>query len=260
MTRPDITIRVEDLDFSFGSKQVLRELSLSATSANRLGVVGESGSGKTTLGRLMVGALAAPPGKVSVNGQEWRQVKRRSQLRASTQMIHQDPFAALNAQLSAFSAVKEAARVTRGLPRKAAVELAANLLDAVGVSLEAARRRPRRLSGGQCQRVAIARALAADPALLVADEPTSSLDISVQAQILNLIREVSRERGLGLVLISHDLGVVRHMTDEVVVMREGRIVEAGRTAEVLSNPKNPYTQKLLADSAPLAAAAAGGPA
>jgi peptide/nickel transport system ATP-binding protein len=258
LTRPDITIRVDDLNFSFGAKQVLRQLNLTATSATRLGVVGESGSGKTTLGRLMVGALAAPPGTVTVNGHEWRAVGRRSELRAGVQLIHQDPFAALNAQMSAIGAVVEAARVTRRLPRRQATEVAASLLDSVGLTMDAARRKPGRLSGGQCQRVAIARALAAGPSILVADEPTSSLDISVQAQILNLIDSVSAERALGLVLISHDLGVVRHMTEEVVVMREGRIVEAGRTAEVLTDAKHPYTRRLIEDSAPLALAAAGG--
>ncbi|MDR2377872.1 MAG: ATP-binding cassette domain-containing protein, partial [Bifidobacteriaceae bacterium] len=243
MSRLAVCVRLEGLDFAFGPKKVLENVDLTATSSARLGIVGESGSGKTTLGLLMVGALAAPGGQVRVNGREWSSVGRRSELRRAVQLIHQDPFAALNAQMSGFAAVSEAAQVTRGLPRRQAAALAESLLDAVGVSRQAAARRPRQLSGGQCQRIAIARALAAGPRLLVADEPTSSLDISVQAQILNLIQELAREQSFGLVLITHDLAVVGRMTSQLVVMRAGRVVEAGRTGEVLTNPKHPYTRQ-----------------
>ncbi|MDR2565073.1 MAG: ATP-binding cassette domain-containing protein [Bifidobacteriaceae bacterium] len=246
MSGQAVTVKAEDLDFRFGNHQVLRSVSLTATRTSRLGVVGESGSGKTTLGRLLVGAL--PSSHVTVNGRPWSVIGRRSPLRKGVQMIHQDPYAALNAHLSARSAVREAAHVTQGLTLREAGAVADELLQAVGVSATAARRRPGKLSGGQCQRVAIARALAAGPALIVADEPTSSLDISVQAQIINLLAALSQERHLGLVLISHDLAVIRHVTEEVVVMRQGQIVEAGRTAEVLSSPKHPYTEQLVLTS------------
>jgi peptide/nickel transport system ATP-binding protein len=246
MSRQPITIKAEELDFSFGRNQVLHDVAVTATSASRLGVVGESGSGKTTLGRLLVGAILNQ--HVSVNGYRWAEVSRRSPLRRSVQMIHQDPYAALNTHLSAHSAVQEAAQVTQRLHRHEAGELADELLAAVGVNGDSARRRPVRLSGGQCQRVAIARALAADPAIIVADEPTSSLDISIQAQIINLLLTLGDERDLGLVLISHDLAVIRHLTDEIVVMHKGRIVESGRTLDVLDNPQHPYTRKLVETS------------
>jgi peptide/nickel transport system ATP-binding protein len=245
-----VEIVARKLDFSYGAKQVLWDVSVVAVSGSRLGVIGESGSGKTTLARLLAGALASP--LVTVDGQPWSRHKRSGNVRRSVQMIHQDPFASLSQHMSALSAVREAVQVCRKLPRREAGLVAGELLESVGVGGQLSARRPESLSGGQCQRVAIARALAAEPAIIVADEPTSALDLSVQAQIINVLLQVMAERSTGLVLVSHDLAVIRHLTDEVVVMQHGRIVESGATADVLNRPRHPYTRTLCA------AARAGG--
>ncbi len=160
------------------------------------------------------------------------------------QLAQQDPFASLTPGMSARGAVGEAARVAGRLKRSDADERAIALLDSVGIDAELAARRPGALSGGQCQRISIARALAANPSLLCADEPTSALDLSVQAQIINLLLELTDGRGPGLVLVSHDIAVVGHLTERIVVMRAGRIVEQGRTADVLADPRHEYTRGL----------------
>lgn len=232
------------LDFRYGQRQVLFDINVAAGSGTRLGIIGESGSGKTTLARLLTGVLDSP--QVTANGQPWSQLKRTGAVRRRVQMIQQDPFASLNQQLTALSAVREAVQICQKLSRGEAGRVAAGLLDSVGVSAQASGRRPDRLSGGQCQRVAIARALAADPAIVVADEPTSALDLSVQAQIINLLLQIAADRGVGLVLVSHDLAVIRHLTDEIVVMQNGRILEAGATQQVLASPTHPYTRELCA--------------
>ena len=211
-----------------------------------IGVVGESGSGKTTLGRALVGLIDPTAGTVEVEGRPWREVRRTDPQRRRVQMIFQDPYGSLNPGLSALEAVTEVLDVWERLGRRSASQRAAELLDRVGLSPDAMRRRPRELSGGQCQRVGIARALACSPTVLVADEPTSSLDVSVQAQILNLLLDLRAQNQLALVLISHDLAVVRYMTDEALVMLEGRIVERGATAQLLEAPAHPYTQRLVA--------------
>jgi len=240
----DIALAARAVDFGYGTTRVLHDVSLDVHPGDRLGIVGESGSGKTTLARLLVGAIDAHGADVTVNGAPWSKVSRRSRLRRGVQMIHQDPFASLNPHLSAHSAVREAAMVCQGLSARKAGALADELLESVGVNQRMAARKARQLSGGQCQRVAIARALAANPAIIVADEPTSALDLSVQAQIMNVLLDVMDERETALVIVSHDLAVVRHLTEDVVVMRYGRIVERGRTDEVLTNPVHPYTQSL----------------
>jgi oligopeptide/dipeptide ABC transporter ATP-binding protein len=214
-----------------------------------LGVVGESGSGKTTLGRLLVGVLSPTQGRVLVKDREWATVKRRDPVRREVQMVFQDPYGALNPWMSAKQAVAEVFQVWQSASRREAGERADEVLEEVGVPPDARARRPSQLSGGQCQRVGIARALAADPSVLIADEPTSSLDVSVQAQILNLLSSLRQSRGLAIVLISHDLSVVSHVTDETLVLFGGRLVERGPTDAVLSAPAHPYTRVLL-DSVP----------
>jgi len=232
--------------FGYGSKQVLHDVSAAVAPRARLGVVGESGSGKSTLAKLLVGAIDPGDADVTVNGVSWRKVARTSDLRRAVQMIHQDPFASLNPHLSARSTVREAAQICRGLSRRQASVVADDLLESVGIGERMAARRPRQLSGGQCQRVAIARALAAEPAVIIADEPTSALDLSVQAQIINLLMDVMAGRDMALVLVSHDLAVIRHLTDEIIVMREGTVLERGATQQVLADPQHPYTQSLCA--------------
>ena len=164
-------------------------------------------------------------------------------------MIFQDPYGALNPWLTPIRAVAEVLMTWDSLSFKAAQPLAAGLLSEVGLPGDAMRRVPGKLSGGQCQRVGIARALATKPAVLVADEPTSSLDVSVQAQILNLLRDLRQRRGLAVTLISHDLSVIRYATDRALVMYGGEVVEQGPTGQLLDDPKHPYT-RILVDSIP----------
>jgi ABC-type dipeptide/oligopeptide/nickel transport system ATPase subunit len=239
-----VRLAAEQLDFSYGRdrSKVLHCIDLAIERGERVGIVGESGSGKTTLAKLLVGVLHSD--RVSVNGKPWSQWSRRSEARRAVQLVQQDPFGSLTPHLSARSTVAEAARVTGQTNRRQADARAAELLGAVGIGPHMAARRPGALSGGQCQRVSIARALAAGPSILFADEPTSALDLSVQAQILNLLLELTKDGGLGLVLVSHDMAVIRHITERVVVMRHGRIVEQGATSEVLSSPQHEYTRML----------------
>jgi peptide/nickel transport system ATP-binding protein len=232
-----------------GTTAALAALDLEVEQGRSLGIVGESGSGKTTLGRVMVGALAPTRGAVSVGGRRWADVARTDPLRRAVQMVFQDPYGSLNPWLTARQTVAEVMRVWESLGNAESLATAGDLLREVGLPADAFDRRPRRLSGGQCQRVGIARALAARPTVLVADEPTSSLDVSVQAQILNLLADLRETRELTLVFISHDLSVVRFVADETLVMYAGHVVERGPTEAVLSQPLHPYTRILL-DSAP----------
>ena len=227
----------------------LAALDLAIQQGRSTGIVGESGSGKSTLGRVLVGALAPTHGTVSVGGRPWAQVARTDPLRRAVQMVFQDPYGSLNPWLTARQAVAEVLRVWESLGNAESLAKAGDLLREVGLPADAFDRRPRRLSGGQCQRVGIARALAASPSVLVADEPTSSLDVSVQAQILNLLADLREQRELALVFISHDLSIVRFVAEETLVMYAGHVVERGPTEAVLSRPLHPYTRILL-DSAP----------
>ena len=229
--------------------EALADIDLEVEAGQTLGIVGESGSGKTTLGRLLVGTLSPTRGRVLVNGREWSKVDRRDPIRREIQMVFQDPYGALNPWITARQAVAEVFQVWHALGRREAGTRADQVLQEVGLTSDAVERRPGQLSGGQCQRVGIARALAADPSILIADEPTSSLDVSVQAQILNLLNALRVSRGLAIILISHDLSVVNHVTDETMVLFSGRLVERGPTHTVLTAPAHPYTRVLL-DSVP----------
>jgi peptide/nickel transport system ATP-binding protein len=214
-----------------------------------VGIVGESGSGKTTLARILVGLEQATSGQITIGGipaTSWAglSAKDRRKLRSTIQIVFQDPYSSLNPMRSIGSILREA--VALGAPgvkdRNAEV---ANLLRSVGLPADYAGRKPVALSGGERQRVAIARVLAAHPRILVCDEPVSALDMSVQAQILNLLVNLRAERGLGYLFITHDLSIVRQVTDRICVMHGGRIVESGPTEEVLSRPRDPYTAALL---------------
>jgi len=242
MTITPLTLATKQLDFSYGRRQVLHSIDLEISSGDRVGIVGESGSGKTTLAKLLVGVLSSD--LVTANGRPWSRWSRRSEVRRAVQLVQQDPYASLTPQLSARSTVAEAARVAGGIPRRQAGERALQLLDSVGIDARMADRRPGELSGGQCQRVSIARALAAGPSVLFGDEPTSALDLSVQAQIINLLLGLTGDHGPGLVLISHDIAVVAHLTERIFVMQGGRIVEQGPTHQVLRSPQHEYTQLL----------------
>jgi ABC-type glutathione transport system ATPase component len=232
--------------FPGASVAAVQNVSLEVAAAESIGIVGESGSGKTTLGRALVGLNVPTTGTISVEGKPWSAVRRSDELRRRVQMIFQDPVASLNPRMTAVETIAEVLRVSRRKSRADSVAGALSLLSDVGIPELGARRRPGELSGGQCQRVAIARALACEPDVLIADEPTSSLDVSVQAQILNLVKDLCAGRGLALVMISHDLSVIEYMTQRCLVMRAGRVVEQGLTASVLSEPREPYTKELIA--------------
>jgi ABC-type glutathione transport system ATPase component len=203
-----------------------------------LGVVGESGSGKTTLMKLLLGLERPERGAITYTGKS---------LRHEVQVVFQDPASALDPRMRVDQIILEPLQVLR-VPGDHAARLR-ELLEAVGLSPDAARRYPHEFSGGQRQRIAIARALAPHPSVLIGDEPVSALDVSVRAQILNLLEDLRVNFHLTLVLVSHDLSVVRQMTERVLVMQAGRVVEEGVTREVFREPRHPYT-RLLLDSIP----------
>lgn len=211
-----------------------------------LGLVGESGSGKTTTGRAVLRLIEPASGSVrfdghdvmSMDGAALRAWRRRAQI------IFQDPFGSLNPRLRAGDAIAEVLDV-HGLARGRRTERVSELLRTVGLDPALARRYPHEFSGGQRQRIGIARALAVEPDFLVCDEPVSSLDVSVQAQVLNLLRSLQRDFGIACLFIAHDLAVVRHVSDRVAVMYLGRIVESGTATDVVTKPVHPYTRALL---------------
>ncbi|NKB68074.1 MAG: ATP-binding cassette domain-containing protein [Candidatus Latescibacteria bacterium] len=213
-----------------------------------LGVVGESGCGKSTLGRLLLRLIEPTAGSVRLEGIDLAQLDRRS-LRARRrrmQMVFQDPYSALNPRLRVGRIIGEALRI-HGLASRGEMEgRVAGLLDLVGLPASAARRYPHEFSGGQRQRIGIARALAVEPRFIVADEPVSALDVSIQAQIINLLQDLQRDLALSFFFITHDLGVVRHIADRVAVMYLGRLVEIGRPEQIYATPAHPYTRALLA--------------
>lgn len=211
-----------------------------------LGLVGESGCGKSTLARMMVGLMPPTGGAVIWGGTALPELSRAEWrgFRADVQMVFQDTHSSLNPRKRIRTILSEAL-AAHGVPRQAREARIAGLLDQVGIDARFLGRFPHELSGGQRQRIGIARALAMEPSLLVADEPVSSLDVSLQGQIINLLRELNASLGLTIVLISHDLAVVARICDQVAVMYGGQVVESGAPAKVLSKPSHPYTQALL---------------
>ena len=210
-----------------------------------LALVGESGSGKSTLALALCGLRPVDTGDIMLNGRTLPARRSRADQRR-IQMVFQDPYSSLNPRLTVGGVLRELLRVHHVVPRKQVDEESRHLLTLVGLGEQALGSYPRQFSGGQRQRVAIARALALRPDLLIADEPVSSLDVSVQATILNLLAGLRKELGLTLLLISHNLAVVRHLCDRVAVMYLGRIVEVAPTEELFSAPRHPYTRGLLA--------------
>jgi len=228
--------------------EILKGINLSIGAGATLGIVGESGSGKSTLARTMLRLYRPKSGTLTFEGRDITHLEERAlrPLRARMQIIFQDSQSALNPRLTIGSTLIEPMRSYRRIgSRSAARDLAADLLGRVGLEPEFLARYPHQLSGGQRQRVGIARAIALNPALVVADEIVSGLDVSVQAQILALLRSLRRETNMALVLISHDLSVVRVVCDSVIVMQNGEIVEAGPCADLFANPRHPYTRQLL---------------
>jgi len=224
------------------------DVSLTLAAGETLGIVGESGSGKSTLGRCILRLIEPTRGSVRFMGQELTQLSRdvMRSTRRQLQIVFQDPYSSLNPRMTVQATVGEALRVHRLTQRGAEEEQrVAQLLDQVGLRREYMRRYPHELSGGQRQRVGIARALAVQPKLLICDEPVSALDVSVQAQIVNLLKDLSEALGLSYLLIAHDLSVVRLMAQRVAVMYLGRIVEVGDVSAVYTQPRHPYTRALL---------------
>jgi peptide/nickel transport system ATP-binding protein len=245
--KPGVCLEVEGLAKTYGRTRALKPASLKVARATTLAVVGESGSGKSTLARLLVRLIEPTDGSALVNGHDLARLRGTAlrQARRRTQMIFQDPFGSLNPRRSVGDTIARAAELA-GCTRQEAQARAKALLERVGLSAAAYARRPAAFSGGQRQRVGIARALAMRPDVLIADESVSALDVSVQAQVLNLLRELQLELGLTIVFITHDLRVAAQISDRVAVMRSGEIVELADTAAVILNPQHPYTRALIA--------------
>ena len=229
--------------------RALQDVSIEIPEGGRLGVVGESGSGKSTLARVVLGLVRADAGRVYWQGRaiDYAAAEPMRALRREMQVVFQDPFGSLDPRMTAGEAVGEALQALVGpVPSVAAQDRILGALAEVGLGAAFANRYPHQLSGGQCQRVAIARATVARPRLLVCDEAVSALDVSVQAQIVNLLHELSERHAMSLLFISHNLAVVRHLCGHVAVLQRGRVVEQGSREAVFTAPQSQYTRDLLA--------------
>ncbi|GAB3529736.1 dipeptide ABC transporter ATP-binding protein [Arthrobacter monumenti] len=232
---------------SNGPFTAVDDVSFTLSAGRTLGLVGESGSGKTTVARLALGLAAPDGGDVRLFGEPWSGIseKERRRRRPLIGAVYQDPLSSFDPRRTVEQILTDAVSGGRTVRAGARRSETARLLDMVGLPVTIAARGPLNLSGGQRQRVAIARALAPEPRIVVCDEPASSLDVSIQAQVLDLLDELQREFGLSYLFISHDLGVVRHMSDHVAVMQRGRIVEQADSEQIFTAPEHPYTQRLL---------------
>ena len=230
-----------------GAVKAVDGVSLKLAKGDILGLVGESGCGKSTLARSILQLVPPTDGTVILNGKNLGKLSQRElrALRPEAQIIFQDPYASLNPRMTVFNALAEPMRV-HGLVKKASIaEEVSKLMELVGLAPRFMRKYPHEFSGGQRQRIAIARTLALRPKLIIADEPVSALDVSVQAQILNLIAGLCKKENLTMIFISHDLSVVRHIAETIAVMYLGKIVEYGPTEQVFHDPLHPYTNALI---------------
>jgi len=259
--RSEIVVSVSDVRLAYGGRslfgksrgvEVLKGVSLELPRGTTLGIVGESGCGKSTLARIIAGLLPPTSGDVRIEGKSIVDLDRQSwvEMRKRIQMVFQDPFGSLNPRRRVGSIIGDPFRiqnVAHGDDRKNRVR---DLMELVGLNPEHYNRFPSEFSGGQRQRIGIARALALNPSIIIFDEPVSALDVSIQAQILNLIAKLQRELGLSYLFISHDLAVVRHVSNEIIVMKGGQVVERGETEALYHHPQHPYTRELLAAADP----------
>ncbi|WP_327673008.1 MULTISPECIES: ATP-binding cassette domain-containing protein [unclassified Streptomyces] len=249
MTDATPLLRVENLVVEYRSgrlrstKRIIDDVSLDIAPGETLGLVGESGSGKTTIGRAVLGLAPVTSGRILLDGTDiggLRRRERRDRAR-DVQAIFQDPYSSLNPSMSIADILAEPIREGTPASRRERVR---ELLDAVGLPTDAGRRRAREFSGGQRQRIAIARALALSPRLIICDEPTSALDMSTQTRVLGLLKEIQQRTDVSYLFISHDLGVVREMSDRTAVLLGGRIVEQGTAEQIARAPQHPYSRRL----------------
>ena len=246
-------LAVEGLRKEFGTLVAVDDVAFALPEGGSLAIVGESGSGKTTVARMIVGLERATAGTMRACGHDRssppRSAGERRRRGREVQIVFQDPYTSLDPRQTVQSTLDEVLRLHRGWASARRLERVRELAELVGLDARQTRAVPRALSGGQRQRVAIARALAAEPRVLILDESVAALDVSIQAQVLNLLADIRDETSVSFVLISHDLAVVRQLAQETIVMRRGRVVERGATARVLDQPEDDYT-RLLRSSVP----------
>ncbi|MFT4212712.1 MAG: ATP-binding cassette domain-containing protein [Microbacterium sp.] len=230
-----------------GERTVLDGLGFDVHEGESLGLVGESGSGKSTTIRCVVGLERPQAGSVVYDGLDVRRLTfaQERRFRSEVQMVFQDPYSSLDPRMDVGTIVGEPLSLQRGISAAQRRDRIVEALEQVGLDAQQMRRHPRSFSGGQRQRIAIARALVTRPRLLICDEPVSALDVSVQAQVLNLLKDMQRQLSLTLLFIAHDLAVVRYLCDRVIVLRDGAIVEEGRREQIYGAPQHPYTRELL---------------
>jgi oligopeptide transport system ATP-binding protein len=243
-------LEVTGLRKEFGELVAVDNVSFRLPRGRSLAIVGESGSGKTTIARMIVGLERPTSGAIAACGHDRsrpaRSTRDRRRRGQEVQIVFQDPYTSLDPRQTAEATIDEVLRLHHGWPADRRQARTAELTDLVGLDTRQSRALPRSLSGGQRQRVAIARALAAEPAVLILDESVAALDVSIQAQVLNLLADIRDETHVSYILISHDLAVVRQLTDEAIVLHRGQVVERGPTARVLDDPQDAYTQRLRA--------------
>jgi oligopeptide transport system ATP-binding protein len=230
-----------------GTVKAVDGVTLSLGRGEILGLVGESGCGKSTLARTIMQLVPTTGGSVILEGKNLTQGDAReiTAVRRDLQMVFQDPYASLNPRMTVFDTLAEPLRVHRVCPAREVVARVSKLMELVGLAPRFMQKYPHEFSGGQRQRIAIARALALEPKIIIADEPVSALDVSIQAQILNLLAQLCKQMNLSLVFIAHDLSVVKHISDRVAVMYLGKIVELGNALDVIERPQHPYTRALV---------------